>query len=142
MTSPKHTALPWREMADGAPTDGRLFLAFSVTIMDEYDEDNHLIRKGVREEGYSILQYAFGSFIEVPWTGAIITNRQFTHWQPLYPPGTEHPQPVTSELLDAAKEALHVIEGIVRFVPTNAGALRVMETIERLRTAIKSTEPL
>lgn len=77
-----------------APKDGSLFVGWSVTIMDEFDEDDRLVRKGVREEAPVILQWlAFkgfeedGGLIEVPYRGTI-TNRQFTHWMPLPPKPT------------------------------------------------------
>jgi len=84
----------WQSM-DSAPRDGTLFVAWSVTIMDEFDEDDMLISRGNRHEApcivywFSITGLSGGSFVESPYRNHV-SNREFTHWLPLPPaPGND-----------------------------------------------------
>ena len=78
---------------DTAPKDGTRFVAWSVTTMDEYDDEvseTVPIRKGVRDAAPCIAYYFAisglpgGQFVESP--NRIVTNREFTHWLPLPAP--------------------------------------------------------
>lgn len=68
-----------------APKDGSHFLAWCIDTVTEYDEDNRVIAKDVREE-YACVAYQIewlGGIVQFPWTGSIVRNREYTHWQPL-----------------------------------------------------------
>lgn len=81
--------MDWKPI-ETAPLDGSHFLAWCVDTVDEYDEDNRLIARGVKE-AYAVVAYYFtlgfgGEFVQFPWTGSFVQNRRFTHWQPLPAP--------------------------------------------------------
>lgn len=70
-----------------APKDGTHFNAWCVDTVDEYDEDT-LIAKGV-QEAYVCVAYQIkwlAGIVQFPWTGGLVQNRKFTHWQPLPKP--------------------------------------------------------
>lgn len=79
--------MEWQPI-ETAPKDGSLFVAWGVTIMDEYDEDDRLIAKGKRHEApiiaywFSISGFPGGEFVESPYTRKVM-NRKLTHWLPL-----------------------------------------------------------
>jgi hypothetical protein len=79
---------------DTAPRDGKAFVAWSVTIMDVYDEDDRIIERGTRHEEpvivywFSIEGLTGGSWLEVPHRFTP-SNRRYTHWLPL-PPVPSH----------------------------------------------------
>jgi hypothetical protein len=79
----------WQTM-ESAPKDGKPFVAWSVTIMDSFDEDDRLIERGVRVEApcivywFSIQGLPGGQFVESPYRSHV-SNREFTHWLPLPP---------------------------------------------------------
>lgn len=77
-----------------APKDGSRFVAWSVTIMNEYDDEVSQtvpIKRGVRDEcpciayWFSINGLSGGQFVEYPFK-AYVVNREFTHWMPLPAP--------------------------------------------------------
>lgn len=80
--------LDWQPMGT-APRDGTNFLVACVLIADEYDEDDRIIRRSVRERYVRVAQYGFG-FHTIPWNGGIVTNETFTNWAPMpdLPPDT------------------------------------------------------
>lgn len=125
-----HTALPWREMAE-APKDGTWIMGWA-----ESDKSPYRISWGRNHNHKLAWCTSFASFVD----GYI------THWQPLYPPGTEHPQPVTSELLEAAKVAqeylltLKELAKNPKYVPSNNVLGWGNEILDKLNAAILSTE--
>lgn len=72
----------WKPIAT-APKDGTNFLATCILVADEYDDDNRIIRKAVRERYVRVAQVAFGTVITIPYSGGIVTNETFTHWAPI-----------------------------------------------------------
>lgn len=76
--------MTWQPI-ETCPKDGTPFLAVVVDTVDEYDEDDHLIAKGKREVGVWVAQQIefLGGPVVIPWSGSIVQNRKFTHWQPL-----------------------------------------------------------
>jgi len=96
---PQHVAISpstdWQTM-ESAPKDGKPFVAWSVTIMDSFDEDDRLIERGVRVEApcivywFSIQGLPGGQFVESPYRSHV-SNREFTHWLPLPPSPTPYP---------------------------------------------------
>lgn len=79
-----------------APKDGTRFVAWQVTIMDEYDDEvseTVPIKRGVRDESpciaywFSIQGLPGGEYVEFPYRGHV-RNRTFTHWHPLPAPPT------------------------------------------------------
>lgn len=75
----------WRPI-ETAPRDGAHFLARQVVVADEYDEDNRLTRKDVREVYIVVAYWVFGGIAQFPWNGGIPSNVTYTHWMPLPPP--------------------------------------------------------
>ena len=75
----------WRTM-DSAPKDGSRFLAETLTVADEYDEYDRLLKKGVRTRDIVVAYYLFGGFVSYPFNGAVPMNVYYTAWQPLPTP--------------------------------------------------------
>jgi len=80
---------------DTAPRDGKPFVAWAVTFMDCYDEDERIIERNKRHEE-PVIVYWFhipglegGSWMEVPHRFTPC-NRQYTHWLPLPVPPTSN----------------------------------------------------
>lgn len=74
--------LDWRPIAT-CPKDSTCFLVACVLVADEYDDDNRIVRRGVRERYVRVAQFGFGCVHVVPWNGGIVTNETITHWAPL-----------------------------------------------------------
>jgi len=72
----------WRDIST-CPKDGSHFLARQVVVADEYDDDNRLIRKAVREEFTVVAYWAFGGVVQYPWNGGIPSNVTYILWQSL-----------------------------------------------------------
>lgn len=74
------------------PRDGRDFLAASVTILDETDEDGRIIVRGKKVREAYIVYYipAFDAVLEKTYRG-VVRNRVWTHWRPLpeLPPASD-----------------------------------------------------
>lgn len=79
----------WRSI-ETAPKDGSHFLAWCVDTVDELDEDDCVIVRGKKEAYAVVAYYVFGAFVQMPWNGGIVQNRQWTHWMPLPKGPTPH----------------------------------------------------
>lgn len=75
----------WRDIST-CPKDGSHFLARQVVIADEYDEDDRIIRKGVREEFTVVAYWVFGGVVQFPWNGGMPSNVTYILWRPLPSP--------------------------------------------------------
>lgn len=79
----------WKPI-ETSPKDGKPFVAWSVTTMDEHDEDGNIIRRGIKRGAPCIVYWVEfpplvgGDFVEMPYR--LVSNRVFTHWMPLPPP--------------------------------------------------------
>ena len=82
--------LNWQPI-ETAPHDATNFLVACVCIADEYDDDNNIVRRGVRERYVRVAQFGFGAVHVIPWSGGIVLNETFTHWAPIpdLPPDRE-----------------------------------------------------
>lgn len=80
----------WKPI-ETCPKDGTNFMAACVLIADEYDDNDRITRRGVRERYARVAQYAFGAVHSIPWNGGTPTNETFTHWAPIpdLPPDTQ-----------------------------------------------------
>ena len=91
-TSGKGGELAWVPF-DSAPRDGKAFVAWSVTIMDCYDEDDRIFDRHKRHEEpvivywFSMEGLSGGCWLEVPHRFTT-SNRHYTHWLPLPAPPT------------------------------------------------------
>lgn len=69
-----------------APKDGTRFLAWAKMIADEFDEDDKIIKHNKISYYQALVQWCFGSLIEVPYRGSIPINVIYEKWRPLPAP--------------------------------------------------------
>lgn len=77
-----------------APRDGTHFLAYYTDLVDEYDENDRLVARGVVTPNCGIAYQVewLGGIVDYPFAGRIYQTRRYTHWMPL-PPAPAQPTP-------------------------------------------------
>lgn len=143
--APSHTAPRWREMAE-APKDQELLVKGG-----RYQVAAETYPEWYETKGVALVQWRE---YDNGWRGEMCDGDYLwyrpTHFitvADLLAPCTEHPQPVTSKLLEAAKEALEALKAVRKaYRPLNgkrgAWVYQMATATDRLNAAIKSTEPL